>query len=392
MRIMFMGDSPFIPTGYANQLRGISRRLFNKGHDISYFAWQYWGQVLTKSVFEDGTEIPFPVLPNASQNDFGQQLLPEYLNMVKPDIFFVLSDIFMIQYVRNIDMAPIKFLMYFPSDGGATLPVGYQNVTDKADSLVAMSKFAQKQATDLGIKNVDYIPHATDTNIFHPLDKIAIKEKWSRIFGVDLVNNFVVGAVMRFQGRKMAAELFKAFATFNKKHPDSILLLHSDKNDNANPGLLIDDLEKRLGIQNKVYWTGMKFYRGYPESILNEIYNTFDVHALTTSGEGWGIPTIEAMSCEVPSVITDYTTTKEIVTDNNAGIAVPLSTEITGTYNVERAMVDKDKFADALSYMYEHPKERIEMGKNGRRAVIRDYSWDVVFPQWERKLKELSEK
>jgi glycosyltransferase involved in cell wall biosynthesis len=114
-----------------------------------------------------------------------------------------------------------------------------------------------------------------------------------------------------------------------------------------------------------------------------------DIHALTTSGEGWGIPTIEAMACEVPSVITDYTTTKEIVTDNNAGIAVPLAAELTGQYNVERAIVDVNKFSDAMSFMYEHPKERIGMGKNGRKAVIRDYSWDVVFPKWVTLLESL---
>ena len=373
-------------------MRGISTRLFNKGYDISYFAWQFWGQTIRNAQLEDGTVLPYPVLPNLTANDFGQQMLPEYLRQERPDLLFVLCDIFMVQYMRNIEMAPTKFLMYFPSDGGATLPVGYQNVTEKADMLVAMSKFAKKQAEEIGVKReIRYIPHATDTNLYHPIDKETVKRKWSQILNVDLMNNFIVGSVARFQGRKMMAELFKSFGYFAKKHPDSILLLHSDPNDNANPGLLIDDLERRYGIKGKVYWTGMKFFKGYPEPILNELYNVFDVHALTTSGEGWGIPTIEAMSAETPSVITDYTTTKEIVTDNKAGIAVPLSCEIVGTYNVDRAMVDKEKFAEALSYMYENPKERIEMGKNGRKAVIRDYSWDVVFPMWEKIVRELTE-
>jgi len=49
------------------------------------------------------------------------------------------------------------------------------------------------------------------------------------------------------------------------------------------------------------------------------------VSFLSTSGEGWGIPLVEAMSCKVPVVATNYTTIQEIVVDNKAGFGVKLA-------------------------------------------------------------------
>ncbi len=50
-----------------------------------------------------------------------------------------------------------------------------------------------------------------------------------------------------------------------------------------------------------------------------------DIFLLTTSGEGFGIPTIEALACEVPCVITDFTTTYELLMDDGqCGIPVPI--------------------------------------------------------------------
>ncbi|HEC65773.1 MAG TPA: glycosyltransferase [bacterium] len=126
----------------------------------------------------------------------------------------------------------------------------------------------------------------------------------------------------------------------------------------------------------------MKHFRGLTEQELNEFYNLMDVHFLSTTGEGFGIPTIESMACEVPQVQTDYTVANELVKQQNSGLVVPLCTEITGTYNVDRGMIDKEKAVEALSYLVENPDDARQFGVNGRRAVLREYDWKKVFPLW----------
>lgn len=377
------------PTGYSNQSRAIASR-FSKLNDynVSYFAWQYWGRPINKTELECGENFDFKILPNDSRSQHGELMLPYYLKDFKPDVLFTLCDLFMIPYFYNINFAPTKNLIYFPSDG-RHLPFGSERVLAKADKIIGMSKYACKDAEELGFK-AEYIPHAIDENVYFPIkNKLELRQKWGKKWGVNLEDKFILLSVARFQGRKMMTELFKVFGEFVKLRPNSVLVLHSDKNDPANNGVELNQLFERYGIKGRVIFSGMRFFDGFPEFILNELYNLADVHVLTTSGEGFGIPTIESMSCEVPSVITNYTNTPELVIDNKAGIGVDLSTEITGTYNVERAMVDKNKFVEALMYMYDNSNERITMGKNGRGAVLREYSWNKVFPKWVKVIDEL---
>jgi glycosyltransferase involved in cell wall biosynthesis len=132
---------------------------------------------------------------------------------------------------------------------------------------------------------------------------------------------------------------------------------------------------------------------------MNEVYNVMDCFLLTTSGEGWGIPIIEAMSCEVPVIVTDYTTTQEIVKDHNAGLGIKLSGveeisgedffknqkeydknvmngTIMGSWMVERGICDIKDCINKVEYIYKNPKIAEAMGKCGRKAVIEEYDFD----------------
>jgi glycosyltransferase involved in cell wall biosynthesis len=127
---------------------------------------------------------------------------------------------------------------------------------------------------------------------------------------------------------------------------------------------------------------------------------------LSTSGEGFGIPLIEAMACEIPVLATDYTTTRELVIDNNAGLGIKLSgTEdeenpnvhcdelldgtLTGSWVVERGMCSIKDGANKLDYLFKNPDKRKEFGKNGRVAVLKDYNWNIVRKEWIKLIEEL---
>jgi len=173
---------------------------------------------------------------------------------------------------------------------------------------IAMSKFAALQAKKVhGIDSV-YIPHGYDKKLFFPIDKNEAKRK------LGLQGKFVVGTVARNQGRKMLDRTIKAFAIFCRDKPDAVLLMHTDPTDIA-AGIDLNQLITRFQLQNRVFYTGTTFYKSFDYNKMNEIYNAMDLFFLSTSGEGFGIPTIEAMACGVPQVVTDYTTTKELVTD-----------------------------------------------------------------------------
>jgi glycosyltransferase involved in cell wall biosynthesis len=394
---MFMGDSILIPTGYANIIRNITKRLSkNDDYEVQQFAWAYTGRPMyanfDKMFLADSPQKHSTLMiPTSMRTQWGEDLLLPMVNKYKPDLFFAVADSFMLQYMLNSDLSPSKTLFYFPSDGHP-FPLGCEKVVKKFHYPVAMSKYAQQQAIDdYGITNCDYIPCGVETSTFFPYPddvKAGLRRKWTSRLNIDLQDKFIVGAIARNQGRKDVPGMIKAFANFAQNKHDAVLLLHMDPNDPASYGIGLFDLINRLKIGAKVAFTGMKWFEGFPENEMNELYNLFDTQLSLNTGEGFGITTIEGFAAKVPIIMTDFTTFKEIVSDNNAGLPIKIAGEICGSFNVMRAFGDKEHAAEQLQYYYDNRSVMKQHGENGYKAVQRDYSWDtVVYPKWFKKIE-----
>lgn len=396
LNIGILSDSAFLVTGYATIAREIANILADDGHNVYFFGSNYIGQNLEPGIkFEDGKELKFRMIGQGREAYF-KDLLPIHTKQYNLDILIVLLDTFMVYpWFQQLDLSPAKVIWYFPSDGGGGMPLGCENVLRAAHAPVAMAKFGQKQVEKMyGIK-CHHIPHAVDVSMFHPVSeerKLELKRSWS------LQDKFVVGVVARNQGRKMLDRTIKAFALYAPKNPNAILLMHTDPDDAAQV-FHLPSLINRYGLANRVLFTGMRYYKGFNYSQMNDIYNLMDVFLLTTSGEGFGIPIIEAMAAEIPVIATDYTTSRELVKDNKAGFVIDLvgDTEdeniqvhtselldgtITGSWNVERGMCSIKDAAKKLEMLGNNPDLRKELGRNGRLAVLKDYDWRICGKQW----------
>ena len=144
-----------------------------------------------------------------------------------------------------------------------------------------------------------------------------------------------------------------------------------------------------MNINNRVIFTGTNYYYAWDYKDMVKVYNLMDVFFLGTTGEGFGIPIIEAMACEVPCLVTDYTTTPELITENLAGEAIKITDEWFGTWHVNRAIMSIDDAAEKIINLYLNPKLREEYGKNGRAVVLREYEWKIVADKWDKLLKNL---
>ena len=400
-KILYLSDSALGITGYGNQTKEICKRA-EQDFDVYHVGWNYTGQPLRYARTTDGEEFNFKILPGSMNAPYAQPILQEYIDNIQPDIFMCLLDTFMVYpWILNYNLG--KSIFYYPSDGG-WFPQNCEIILRKFTHPIAMSKFAQEQIRNTYGIRTEYIPHGTNTSIYYTLNlemKAALRKKYSQIFNYDLTNKFIVGSVTRNQGRKMMDRTFKSFAELCKHTDNAVLMMHSDPRDPAAVSDL-NYLASRLGIAHRIIWTGMNVTKGFGYQQMMELYNLFDVHFLSTSGEGFGIPTIEAMACEVPILQTDYTTTKEIVTDNGAGLGIKMlgeteplypaermSEQIVGTWNVERGLCEIKDAAEKLKYLMDSPEERMKMGTNGRKAVLKYYDWNKVYPLWKKKFEEM---
>jgi len=404
--IGILSDSPFICTGYSNIATNIANILSDAGHNVIFLGNNFWGQMLMPGIkFEDGKELKFKVLGMAKEMYF-RDVLSTYTKLYKMDVLIILLDTFMMYpWFMDLDLSPAKVVFYYPSDGGGGMPLGCENILKKVDVPVAMAKFGQRQVEDLhGVKS-RYIPHAVDTNYFYPLKKEE-KEKLKEFSG--LKGKFVIGVVARNQGRKMLDRTIKIMSLYSKYDKDAVMMMHLDPEDVAQVFPIVS-LVNRYGLQNRIFFTGMKYYKGFNFKQMNNVYNTMDVFLLTTSGEGFGVPIIEAMACEVPVVVTDYTTTKELVLDNNCGLGINLAGvseeknpdvhgneildgTLTGNWSVERGMCSIEDGVKKLIMLKEDKELRERMGKNGREAVLKYYDWKGVGQQWIDLVEELGGK
>ncbi len=360
--------------------------LSNKGYDCHFLGHNYTGQTIPAGniKLKDDTPFNFTLYGHGIQ-PYSQDLLMPKIRELKPDFFGVLLDSFMCYpWFNQLDFAPAISYFYFPSDGGGGLPDGCESILRKVNIPIAMSKFAQQQVKEEHNIKCEYIPHGVNIKRFHKVDddkKLQFRKKWG------LENKFVVGVVARNQPRKMLDRTIQVIQQVCKEHDDIVFFMHCDPHDPSSQFNLLKLIE-RCKVQNRIVFSGVKYHNGFSYDQMNEVYNLMDVFLLTTSGEGFGIPTIEAMSCEVPVIATDYTTSKELIMDNGqCGKTVKLSTEVTGSWSVNRAVMDINDCVKQINKLYKSVNLRIKYGQAGRKKVEKYYDWKIVIEQWDELFK-----
>lgn len=388
-KMLWCSDSFMLPTGYSQVTRNILNGLYKSGADIHNLSFQNVG-FPSNFLISDRMIAPYNMYymlhPGETYGNMGS--VEFYSQQIKPDVTAFLCDAFMIKWLTDKiekDGKPAtkranvhgKTLFYFPFDSNEVYN-GAKEVMETIDIRVAMSKFAQnllKKQTGL---DSHYIPHGVDPLIYRPLPKPVV-DKVRKDNGWD--GKFVVGSIARNQSRKNLPALYKAFAEFSKDKKDVVLLMHCDPKDPQ--GTDLNDLANKLGIGDKVVYGMQRFSLGVPEYRINLAYNTMDVHVLSTTGEGWGLPIVESMATGTPNICTDYTTAKEIIGDR--GIRVPMAKGhpyIVGQLNTDRALIDIDKLTKSLNQMYDNPELRAKYGQKGREHVLENYTWERVNRMW----------
>jgi glycosyltransferase involved in cell wall biosynthesis len=365
-KILYISDSPTISTGYGRVSKELTMALHQAGHSVTAIGWGHDGR-------EHG--FPFGIIPcNTHQENFGEDKVARFIREEQPDIVFSLGDPWMLQYTEHMEeMKTVCHISYFPIDG-YPIPPNWHSWIRSVNVPVVFSKFAFNLVKEILGKNPVYIPHGVNTDVFKPLENT--KEIKKSILGRD--DLFVVGCVARNQPRKNLPALIKAFAKFSQNKNDVALYMHCQIRD---VGWNIDELVARFNIGEKAFHTeGFNAMKGVPDNELNMVYNMFDVMALPTMAEGFGLPILESQSAGTPVLVTDFSACTELVVDRQELIKVK-DTLIMGR-NIEQAIVDTDDLARKLDLFYNDWKKRDskklkELGEKGRKKAL-EMDWKQV--------------
>lgn len=132
---------------------------------------------------------------------------------------------------------------------------------------------------------------------------------------------FVIGCVGRFSKIKNHIFLLKIFASYLKHNKDALLMLIGDGEEKER----IIDTAKRLGILNKILFTGVR-------NDVNRIYSAMDLFMLTSFFESNSIVTVEAQAAGIRCLVADSIPDSVVLTNlvNRIPLASPIEDWVLG--------------------------------------------------------------
>jgi len=167
----------------------------------------------------------------------------------------------------------------------------------------------------------------------------------------------IVGAISRLSAEKNVALLLRAFALAAKEVPEASLHVYGDGPERR----ALERQAEALGIGAKTT------FFGYVEGAGSRC-SEFDVLAVPSSRESFGLAALEAMNCGVPVVATDVGGLPELVVRGETGLLVPPEDD--------RAM------ADALLVLLRDRELAWKMGEAGHASAVARFSLEKMKRAW----------
>lgn len=180
-------------------------------------------------------------------------------------------------------------------------------------------------------------------------------EKFTKIPNLkDHDYELTLGTVKKLEDKYGVDILIKSFALFIKKFPDlkTRLIIVGDGSKEEE----LINLSKSLNVYEKCEFVGSVIHEEVPRWL-----NKFDIFLALSRSESFGVSVIEAMSCELPVIVSNVGGLKEVTQNDETGLIVPNEDPVEVSKKVE--------------YLYQNPKQASELGKNARSEVILKYSW-----------------
>lgn len=326
------------------------------------------------------------------------EIIRSVLQKEKPDLLWFMTDPRFWTWLWAIDneIRPHIPMVYHHVWDNFPAPMFNRPYYESNDKIVCISKVTHEIVKTVA-PNVDsvYLPHAVNGEWFKPLGADVRKRIRKDAMGIE-DDKFIFFWNNRNARRKQSGSVIFWFKKFLDRvgHDKATLLMHTDPHDGHGQNLI--HIMEHLGLNNgQVYFSTAKM----PFDRLAEVYNSVDCTINISDAEGFGLATLESLSCGIPIIVNMTGGLQEQVTNGEDwfGIGIePNSKAVIGSQDVPYIYEDRiseDDFVDALVKMYEmSPEERAKLGAAGREHVLKNYNFDTFNNDWIKTIDETIEK
>ena len=397
IKIFTISDMPLSPSGVGTQTRYVCEALLKSGKfKIVSFGGAIkhpkYNPIKTEEWGDDW--VMFPV------NGYGSpEQVRSLLRQEKPDILWFMTDPRFWGWLWEMEneVRPLLPMVYYHVWDNYPYPTYNKTFYDSNDFIAAISKVTHDIVSTVAPDvNSKYIPHAVDDEVFKPLDKELSEEFKKELFGEAYdPNKFIFFWNNRNARRKQSGSLIFWFNDFLQKvgKDKAQLVMHTEIRDEH--GQDLQAIINELGLVNgEVLFSQVKM----PPNKLALMYNMADCTVNISDAEGFGLATLESLSCETPIIVNMTGGLQEQVTDGKDwfGIGlVPSSKAVIGSQQIPwiyEDRLDGKQVADAMEKIYKMTKkERAILGKKGRGHVLKNYNFKDFKKTWVDVMTEIHE-
>lgn len=401
IKVLAIGDHPFMPSGVAHQCKIIYKALVDSGK----FEVFCLGGAINHDQHQisgvEGYGDAWKILP---VNGYGEpNLIRSILTQEKPDMLWFMTDPRFYGWLWQMEdeIRPHIPMIYYHVWDNYPYPYYNKPFYDSTDAIFSISKLTHDIVSTVGGDHIykEYLPHSVDTDVFKPLsdeelDKI-INEHIS--MPKELVDKpFKVLFNSRNARRKQSGSLVYWFGKFADKvgRDNVLLIMHTDPKDPH--GQDLEAMIHRWDLHEVVVLSTQK----YPAHQLNILYNMVDCTIAVSDAEGFGLSMLESLASGTPIIATETGGMKDQLYNEEGerfGIGlIPTSKAVIGSQDIPYIFEDRlseEVVLSALEEMYNlSPKERKEWGERGRERALTDFSYEGFKERWVEALQEIHER
>lgn len=415
-KLLLFGDTPVAPTGLGRLHRYLLDGLYKTGEwDITVIGINHDDMSkiggLIKAEY-DRTKFPYTIYaPQFIPNDtWGysiiKQLLEDGVDLVitSHDIQRVVP---MMEDLMRASMTKgTRWINYIPVDR-VNLSSKEIPFFTSADANVFITKYAYHRIVDQ-IDDEDLkakcfqIYHPVDIDEFSPLGSKEKENARNEFMNERFVEPyFLLGTINRNIHRKDPARLIPIFNDLLSFKDDYRLYIHGPVQDikinmqevlinteniysiTNKKGLTYSD-KNYINIQRDVLFSRLYSDGAYSQEDLRKVYGCFDVFLTTSTGEGFGYSTAEAMAMEIPIVAPSNTSFDELLGYGERGYLSPIS-DIFMTYewgDSWRELANIKATVDHIQNIRENYSEAKKKARLAREWVIDNLRTEVIIRQW----------
>jgi len=303
VKITWVSNAPWVPSGYGTQTAQATRRMADAGHDVAISCVHGLQWVVRDW---DGIRC-YPSGFDTWSND----VIPGWHYhhcQGDPGWVITLCDVWVF---KSPELSELNLASWVPIDHHPTPLLVAEWFRRYGSQPIAMSKFGKRMLELEGLEPL-YVPHGIDTAAFSPRPTAEARSR-TGLPG----DAFVVGMVANNKGshppRKSFPEAFLAFSKLRAEHSDALLYVHAESSGMFG-GIDLQLLADACRIpQDALLFSDQAQARlGVDDAEMADLYSSFDVLLSPSRGEGFGIPVVEAQACGTPVIVTDATAQTEL--------------------------------------------------------------------------------